>query len=301
MGSALLLLLLFALGVTGNFFSKWKSNGIKTDTPLRYFLYLTLNGIVGSVFFLISGGFSLTVDASTAFYGALCALCVSGVLVASVLLLRLASVAAVHVLVSGFGMLATSFLGALLFEEMLDGLRILRLSLMLAAIASIFFDRRASGKGRKAQRGGNWIPLVLLLCVNTASSTGYSLSVRYYMLRGSADSHSLFFFTNAFLAAGALLIFLALALRRPATVRPSLDMLRPRMIGLIAGSTVISNIGSLVSAWLVPLMDATVLTPVSSALNVLSAFAVTLLLRERCGRYAILAAVLALATVLIPA
>ena len=268
---------------------------------MRYFLYLSLNGLVGALFFLFSGGFSLTLDAPTILYGALCALCVAGVLIASVFLFRLASVAAVHVLVSGFSMLATSLFGALLFDEVVDGLRILRLLLMLLAIVSIFFDRRTPAKETVTRRGGTWLPLVLLLVVNTAAGSAYSLFVRYYMLKGSADSHSLFFFTNAFLAVGAVLVFLALALRKPADVRPSLDMLRPRMIGLVGGSTVLSNISSLISAALVLMMDATVLTPVSSAITVLSAFAVTLLLRERCGRYGILAAVLALATVLIPA
>jgi drug/metabolite transporter (DMT)-like permease len=166
---------------------------------------------------------------------------------------------------------------------------------MLAAIVAIFFDRRAPRADGKARRGGAFLPLVLLLAVNTAAGSGYSLFVRYYMLEGSADSHSLFFFTNAFLVVGAVLVFLVLALRKPAAVRPSLDMLRPRMIGLIGGSTVLSNFSSLISAALVLMMDATVLTPVSSAITVLSAFAVTLLLRERCGRYGILAAVLALA------
>lgn len=299
--SVLLLLLLFSLGVGGNLFSKWKSNALKTDTPLRYALYLSLNGLVGALFFLFSGGLSLTVDPPTLLFGFLCALCVSGVLLSAVLLFRLASVAAVFVLVSGFEMLTTSLFGALFFREVIDGLRLLRLLLMLAAIVATFFDRRASLGKREAGRGRTWLPLFLLLSVRIASSSAYSLLVRYYMLRGSADSHSLFFFTNVALSGGAFLLFLALALRKPASARPSLDILRPRMVGLVAGSTLLSNVSSLIGAALVLLMEASVLTPINSAITVLSAFTVTLLLRERCGRYGLLAALLALLTVLIPA
>jgi drug/metabolite transporter (DMT)-like permease len=182
----------------------------------------------------------------------------------------------------------------------------LRIALMLMAAICIFLD----GGGRIGRKKGTVCPdrrdkrplLILLLAVHTMASVGYSISLRYYMrMSASADSSSLFFFTNLFLMGGALLVFMVMARRHPREVRPSMDALRPLMLFLIAGSTILSNVGSLINAELVLLMDATVLTPVSSAITILAAFVPSfLVLREPCGRYTLAAAVLALATVLLP-
>ena len=100
MNIAILLLISFAFGVVGNLFSKWKSNQLKTDTLLRYALYITVNGIIGAVFFWISGGFSLSSDCNTLLFGAICALGVVVMLVCNIHIYRCASVAGVHVLLS---------------------------------------------------------------------------------------------------------------------------------------------------------------------------------------------------------
>ena len=307
MGVAFLLGLSFVFGVLGNLLSKWKSRLLKTDTLLRYGLYLSLNGLVGTVFFWISGGFSLATDGATLLFGALGALGVAVILVCNILLFRIASVAGLHVLQSAGSLIGAAIYGSLLFDEVIDGWRLLRIGLMLLAAVCIFLDSggrigRKKERGAPADRSRKRALMVILLTVHTLASVGYSISLRYYMrMTENADSNSLFCFTNVFLMAGAVLVFAVMAGRRPHEVRPSMDTLRPVMLLLIAGATILSNVGSLISAELVLLLDATVLTPVTSAITILAAFATSILvLREPCGRYSILAALLSLATVLLP-
>ena len=303
MGTTLLLVCSFLSGACGNLFNKWKSNGIKTDTALRYLLYLSLNGLVGAVFFLFSGGFSLVIDGASLLYGAICAAGVAGTVLSNVFLLRLSSVAGVHVLISAGSILGSAVYGTLLFHEVLDPLRLVRIGIMMLAMLLIFLEKRPATKGAApdAKRKSPRPLLALLLLIHLVSSMAFSVAMRCYLLMAeTADSHSLFFLTNLLSLLGALLLFLVMAPRRRHEVRPSLDMLRPRMLGLVAGSTVLSNIGSLISAELTPLLDASILTPITSAISILSAFAVSLLLRERCSRYSIGAMALSLVTVLLP-
>lgn len=305
MGTSLLLSFSFLTGAIGNLFGKWKSRLIKTDTALRYLLYLSLNGLIGMIFFLFSSGFSLVIDRFSLLYSVICAAGVAGTLLCNIFLLRLSSVTGVHVLLSAGSIAGSAIYGPLLFHESINGLRILRIGIMMMAMLCIFLDEhkkarnapRADQKKKKSPQ----LLLALLLMIHLISSMSYSVSLRYYLRTApTADSHSLFCLTNVLLLLGALLTFFFMALRQRSAVRPSLDMLHPRMIGLVGGSTVLSNIGSLISAELTLVLDASVLSPITSAISILAAFSITLLLKERFGRYTVLAALLALVSVLLP-
>ena len=309
MTAALLLSVSFFVGIIGNLFSKAKSNALKTDTLLRYALYFIVNGVIGALFFWISGGFSLLSDWRTLFFAALCALCVGVMLVCGVHVFRLASVAAVHVLLNAGTLVAGAVYGSLLFDEVIDLRRLLRIGLMLLAAYFIFLDRggrirfrkKAEASEERAPRSRNTVLLILILLTEILASVGNSIAVRYYMrMSENPSSHSLYCYTNVFLVILAVPVFITVALRHREDVRPSMETLRPLMLFLIGGATITSNIGSWIQAELVLEMDATVLTPINAAITNLAAFATSfLVLRERAGKYSFLAAGLALLTVLL--
>lgn len=306
MAAALLLTVSFFVGIIGNLFTKAKSNALKTDTLLRYALYFIVNGVIGALFFWISGGFSLLTDWRTLFFGATCALCVGVMLVCNVHIFRIASVAAVHVLLSAGTLVTGALYGPLLFDEAIDGRRLLRIALMLLAAYFIFLDRGGRIRFRKrieasAPRPRNTVLLIALLLAEILASVGNSIAVRYYMrMSENPSSHSLYCYTNVFLVILAVPVFAVVALRHREDVRPSMETLRPLMLFLIGGATITSNIGSWIQAELVLQMDATVLTPINAAITNLAAFATSFaVLRERAGKYAFLAAGLALLTVLL--
>ena len=179
---------------------------------------------------------------------------------------------------------------------------------MLIAAYCIFLDQGGRiGRRRKAPKDSDPVRrkktalLTLLLGIEIVASVGYSIAVRYYMLMTeNASSHSLFCYTNVCLVVGAIPVFAVVTLRHKDEVRPSMDTLRPLMLFLITGATIASNVASLVNAELVLLMDAAVLSPVSSAITTLAAFTTSIaILREPCGRYSVAAAILALITVLL--
>ena len=309
MAAALLLTVSFFVGIIGNLFTKAKSNALKTDTLLRYALYFIVNGVIGALFFWISGGFSLLTDWRTLFFGATCALCVGVMLVCNVHIFRIASVAAVHVLLSAGTLVTSALYGPLLFDEAIDGRRLLRIALMLLAAYFIFLDRggrirfrkRAEASEESTPRPRNTVLLIALLLAEILASVGNSIAVRYYMrMSENPSSHSLYCYTNVFLVILAVPVFVVVALRHREEVRPSMETLRPLMLFLIGGATITSNVSSWIQAELVLQMDATVLTPISAAITNLAAFATSFaVLRERAGKYAFLAAGLALLTVLL--
>ena len=306
MTAALLLAVSFFVGIIGNLFTKAKSSVLKTDTLLRYALYFIVNGVIGALFFWISGGFSLLTDWRTLFFGASCALCVGVILVCNVHIFRIASVASVHVLLSAGTLVSSAVYGALLFDEVIDLRRLLRIVLMLLAAYFIFLDRggrigRCKETEDSTPRQKNTPLLIALLLAEILASVGNSIAVRYYMrMSENPSSHSLYCYTNVFLVIMAGVVFITVALRHREDVRPSMETLRPLMLFLIGGATITSNIGSWIQAELVLKMDATVLSPINAAITNLAAFATSfLVLRERAGKCAFMAAGLALLTVLL--
>ena len=111
--------------------------------------------------------------------------------------------------------------------------------------------------------------------------------------------NSFFFWSNAILLVGALLLIAFLLIKEKSSLFESLSILHPKKLISLAGNTVCSNIGSIVALLLVAQMDLSVYTPVASAIGVIVAVIASVIFREKLGIFSYLAAAVACAAVII--
>lgn len=296
MNATLLVLFLFLSGLGSRLFSKLCSNLIVGSTYASYALFYTLNSLVACGFFWITSGFNLTLNLPTLLYSLLYALVVFAALFFSLLSYRLFAVASVSVLSSALAPVTTSLVGALLFREHPGARTLLRIGMMLIAVFLVFADtaRHREKQPGEAPSKKRWGVLLFVLSGMILSNCASTIVTKYYALSPRvAEETSFFFFTNAILIVAALSLLLIEALRHPSELRAAAGLLKPKSLISLVGNAVCSNVGSLVSIWLLAQMDVSVFTPISSALGILTGVLVSLLLREKPGIFSYLAAAVA--------
>lgn len=300
MQAPFLLFFLFLVSVSYSLSSKFCSNSATQSGPEGYGVYLLVTAVVACIFFFCSNHFQITATLPTLLYAmgyaAIAILCnIYGLKV-----LLYADGASVTVISSACGLITTSGIGILLFQETLDWLKAARIFTMLCAILCIFLDVRK--KDEPAPKGKRKKSLSFLL-VMTALILGNSASVillKYYsMAKNVADENSLFFFTNVFMILAILPWSIIRLKRNPNRMADFLPMLRLKSLSAITLSTLSSNINSLISVRLIRIMDVSVYTPVTSATGIISGLATSFILREKIGKWSMLAALLAFASILI--
>ena len=304
---SLLLCALIGVNVINRVASKTCSNVVAArNNQIRYLLYLTLVGAVACTVFFALGGFRIKVTGITLLYAQI----YSGVCVLSCICnmeaFKLANISGVVVLSSFGGLVATSLVGFFLFGEEIKLTTLLKIAIMLVAALLTFIDaKRFEGPSAKRKSSATLKLIIIILLLILAGSGNNIILKLYGRAEGVADINSMFFFTNAFQGALALTLFLLLSFkgRRDETVRSqfrdSLNLFSIIPILAIAASTFSSNVGSLLSAELIKLMDMSVYTPVSSAAAILAGFIASFIYRERHSVLFYLTAALSLAAVLI--
>ena len=306
MPALLIALLLFShVGTTS--FSKATSKVVAGASRAKYSLFLTVNGLIACFFFWLFGGFSVTATRATLIFGAIYAVIVAASILLNMAAYGMVSVTGVNVILNGCGLLCTSAMGALLFGEELSIKNIIRILIMLVAIALTFIDtKRRGGLAEKSEDSqkkagkGKMARLVTVLVLIVAVSCANTVTLKYFTLaEGAADNNSFFFFTNVFLSAGCGMVLLFETVRRKGRIDEAAEIFKPRAILPIVGNTAASNIGSLVGVILLSQIDVLVYTPISSAVGIISGVVGSLIFKEKLSIYSYLAALVALAAVII--
>ena len=260
---------------------------------------MVINGVIACVFFLISGGFRLGVNSVTLIYAAIYAAVVVVSLVSNMIALKYINIATLTVIVSALGLVATSAIGAWLFEETVDGTRVIRIVIMLLSVVLFAADGLIGRKKEEASPKFSFMTVIIILvilavnCANTVVTKCYAIDTRVL------NENSFFFFTNVFLVAGSAVVVAVELIRSPSEMREILPLFRPLNLMSLSGNTVCSNIGSLVGILLVARMDISVYSPVSSAIGILVGFFGSLIFRERLGIFSYLGVLGALVAVII--
>ena len=297
-----LLLLYLIASVATNSFAKLTSCELRQAPRAKYLLYITVNGIIACLFFCLFGGFSISVNAVTLIYALIYAAIVAGSLIATPLAYNLMSVSGVGIIRSGFGLVCTVTVGALLFSEKITPIVILRIVLTLVSVILVMLESKRGETPREKRENGKKIKargvlLVLVLILNVIVVCTNTLIIKYFTLdTRTTDENSFFFLTNVFLVVGCIILLAAELIRDREGARSALSIFKPRaMIGIV-GNTVSANLGTLLSAWIIVGMDISVYTPVMSSIGIIAGFIGSLLFREKlrfCSYIAIVAAILA--------
>ena len=290
-----LLFSLFALvGVGANVFSKLCSNTVTHDSAARYSLVLIINSIVACFFFLCFSGFRIRINTATLMFSVAYALVVALSVVCNVIVYRYASISNVNVISNACAMICTAALGVLFFSEEFHLTAAARIGIMVLAIIFVFADQRAHQKkdgGAPNQGKRRLFALIALIALISIAGCANTVVLKLYAQSSLVtDENSFFFFTNVVLCLGSAVVFLIACLSKRGELRDALTLLRPKELFSIAGKTVVSNISSLLSIFLIARVDMIVFSPISSAIGILVGVIGSMLFREKLGVFSYIAA-----------
>ena len=132
--------------------AKMNSKTVASKKGVAYALVLLLNGLTACVFFAVSSLFRLGTSGKTLLYAGAYACVVTLSLISSLKIYGLTAVSNVSLITSATGLIVTSALGWVLFQEEITFLNVLRIVLMLVAVLCVFLNVREK---EKTEKGGN--------------------------------------------------------------------------------------------------------------------------------------------------
>lgn len=277
----LLWFLFFAVGLGGNCFSKLSSNQLRDGGA--YSVFFAINSVIACLFFWVTNGFQLQLDGVTAVFSLLYAVVVLLSLYSQMTALQSIPIAYLAIVGSAANLLLTSLLGVVLFQETFTWQAACRILLMLLASVLLFLERKEKGRLQK-------FPLLPMTGYVAACAGNYLVLKFYTQVPHQASDSSFFFFTNAFLLIMAVLWLLLSRQRLSFSLRNAIPFI---------ANTLCSNMGSLVSLWLIARTAAVFYNPISSALGTLSVMFASVIFKEKLGVLSCVAACLAIIAVII--
>ena len=290
-----------ALG--GRIFSKLCSNNVAGQSKAKYTLFLIVNGLVACLFFWISSGFHLALNLTTLLYSIAYALIVTVALVSNLMVYKFATISGVSILSSTFGLTGSLMLGFLLFDENIGMKHVLRVLIMLVATFLVFLDNKKREAPPNLSKGGQKNSTLKKLAVLSAmilsGLANTILTKSFANSKNVTDDNSFFFFTNAFIVLGALVIFFMECRKHREQFREAIALLKPKRLISLSGNTICSNVGSLVGLQIIAQMEVSVYSPISSAIGIFLALVGSWVFRERLGILSYLAAAIACVAVIL--
>lgn len=283
-------------------FSKLCSNTVTGGGRARYAAYYTVHSFVACIFYIVSGGFSISLNLPTLIYSVAFALAILINMLVSMLMLKQMNVLGAGILSNPLRILLTSAMGAMIFGEIITCTVVIRILLMGVSAVLIYLDlrKRHNGKGDTYRPRGNlkrYLPLMLLSVLLSAVQTIITKS--FAVSDTVTDEHSFYLLTNVvmLLASMALLASELIGSRRK--IGDALSIFEPKRIIPTVANVVSNNVSSLVLIPILAATDVAVFTPISSAYGIVVGVMTSILFREKLGVFSYLAAAVAIITMLI--
>ena len=300
MQASILLFFLFLIGTGQRVFSKFCSNATGQSGTAGYALFLLETAVIACIFFFCFNGFQIKATIPTLLYALWYAVTVMTSLICTLKAYLYADVASVTVITSACGLFATAGIGIVLFRETIDWTNAIRIFAMLCAVILIFLDtgrKESCISPEKRHHRGIFLWIMGGLILSNCASL---LILKYYSLAENvADENSMFFFTNVFVILAVLPWLIKHLARNRQQNSRFLPALHIKFLFSVSASTVFANLASVVGLHLIRVVALSVYTPLTSATGIVSGLAVSLLFREKVGKWSMLAVILALITVLI--
>ena len=252
----------------------------------NFTLYNFINGAVGSIFLFASCGFRPQINAITITYALIYGVVVFISLVAGLLFLSENPVS-LYTLTDMAGALIPSILvGILLLREPFSLKLTLSALLMLIALILPYIKTRNKSFNAKT---------ALFCLLLFATGGGNVIVLKLFSLTG-AHAESMFFLTNVFLfiLCGTILLTTSIATKRKC------KSFTPKQYANIAMSTCISNVASVLSAYILAKMAISTYTVLnSSIILIIGALVSVLIFKEKSTRVNNIALVLAIVAIIL--
>ena len=252
------------IGILSSILGKKFQMGFSMDMH-HFIAYNFINAALASVYFFVTGGFSIEINLITFIYSVIFAsLVVFGLIIGIVVLSKMSISMSGIIGTAGSIIISAAFGGVFLNESFSFG-RILSAVLMLLAVIL-----PASGMMKWGRKGVLLISL-LLFFNNGATVICQKL---YTITPGVLKAETFFLLTNlviVFLCAVALIVF---KIRNPGTENIFCPFNKKELLN-IGVRTALSNISSVIGILIMSLMDVSVYTVITSALGVITGAALS--------------------------
>ena len=264
------------LANTGIVFSNRKY-GRSCRTLFDIFVYALVAGVTACFVFFALSGFHLSFNLRTAVY----ALLFTGIVFISYLttisVYKYISASLVGTLSNALALIFTSLFGFLFLQEQAGLIPIFRILLMLFAMV---FSCTGNIRNPSNRRDFLWgCVLCVIASLGTLGSTVITKAFATDPL--VTDSNSMFFLTNVFIVAISLSVLPAMKKGSFRHTARELKSIRPTQYLMVFVNTLCSNLQSLLSVLILAAGAVTLYAPLSTALNLLAAYAVSVCVKEK--------------------
>jgi hypothetical protein len=284
----------FALAIFSSVIQKKTAGFLLNGRAIFEAFCVCQTGVIACVFFFIMSGFQINFSRENILFALIFSLVCTASLPVGFYAINNIDVAGLTVFRSGAAMIISYILGVILFSEDTTPKKIIQLLLTLAAVLLVYLEQRKKNEG-----GIGFLKKILtLISVSLIASMATLVSKYYTIIVGSADANSFFFITNLFQigfgVVGVLIIYLKSRPKREEMVA----YFKPKNLLITSLNTVNSNLASLLNLFILSLMEVTVYSPIGNTITLLAGGVASLILRQRLGKYSVMAISLSVLTVL---
>lgn len=275
--------------------SKMCSNVLQTCGALGQAIYIFLVSLVSCVTYAAFTGFTFEFDTATFLLSVTLAIASVSSLLISLVIYRIASVSGVNVVMTSLSLITSALIGFIVFSEAVDNVKIIRIILMLLAGIFVYFENISNetqqDKKKISKKGLFFIIILITLLINCYTT------IQSKLLAGGtlvADVNTFFFMTNVYMLFGSLAVIIYKLAKSREEVVEKLALLKPKNIIYMTGNTFGSNVSVVLNVLILARMDLSVFTMISSAFGIICAAIVSLIFKEKLGKYAKIAILLSL-------
>ena len=285
----LLILVNAVLGGASTVLNKKFQTSFK-ETTLNFVKYNFINALFACFFLFALNKFSFSFSLPTLYFGFVFALVVICSLVLNLYALKFASIPLVSI-ASTAGSVIASAVFDLIYQGSLPITTCISVALMLIALILPYVKTQITFN--KAT-----VPICLAYFLTSASS---SIVMKFFTITPTVtDSGSFFILTNAVIVAFTLLMSLAFLLSKKSSAREILKPFPLKLTANVLSRTAISNICSLLSISAIAVMPLAVYSVSSSALSLVFAFTISLLIfKEKTSPRQIISVIIAVCAIIV--
>ncbi len=289
METALLFAAQFLVGGTNTLLNK-RFQLTFTPDPLHFLVYNMINALLASVNFFLAVGGRISCTAMTLGFSAVFALVVMLSLCLHILALEVLTIPMYAVTSSAGGLLTSSLFGILFLREKATVFVFFAMAAVLAAVLLPW-----AAVLRKHQRLGKR-QVLLCAAVFCTAGLGSILSKLYTVTPGTSPSNQYFLMTNLLILLLSALATAGHLLRSRTPVCRIFRLFRPVQLANMAGMTLASNLGSVISITLLARMALSGYNILSTSVSMAATFCLSVLVfREKPGLSQLISALLVVA------
>ena len=298
--------LMFVIHIISMVLHKKCSNVLASKGSPGKAVYVLITGIFSGILYFAYSGFTLEINGMCVLFAFLYGICstIAGI---TITIYKYADMATVSVTKSSFSLILTSLVGFVIFSEPASASRIGKLILTLCVVFLVFMNSKMElGHSNKNDdlplevRRSNFIKFCLLIAVQIPvfifGAYQSKMVAKYNLV---PDLNSYYCLVNLFMVLFGTIWIAYLAHKDKNSISECISLVKSKSIFTILALLVIGTFTALLGVIFLKYVDISLYSPVNSALTFIGSALVSLMLREKIGKFIWLAVAVSVIAVII--